>query len=573
MHLVLSGFSRIENRRTKEENMSFNYEKHKNHHDDGHFWTSYSDLFLGLSTIFLLLYVTSSLRTGTNGMKQQVENQNLKTEVQDLKSQLKMYESIKKDYLKSQAPESEFKAYQELMDKLVLLKEEAKDEKEKLRQASLANGQKEEALNQYQQMVRNMINANVLSKTKIKKRDSIIEEQDVTIVSQEEQITNLNEDVETKKKLIAEGEMKIAQVQETLDEKMNDLKMALKNKEITQQAYQKKMAKLKEDNQKNIDKLNEDNQAYQKELTQSQSKLGELSSSLAQTQSALNVKSKEADQLKNKLGTVEGEYSKKIADLQGQYEAERDRDRKAFEKELGAQKLGAAERAKREGEFKQRAEQKERDLQNKIAGLSKDLGSKDKELRKALEERDLRKDVAKEIKKGFEKAGVKADIDLQTGEVMLDFGDSYFESGSAKLNEDMKSILEKAMPVYAKSLFGNDKVKGKISAVEIVGFASPTYKGKYVDPNSSAKNDKQALKYNMDLSYQRAKSIFTHIIDDKTMEFDHQKDMFPVMKVSGRSFLEVMKVKNVSPGVDFCKVNDCKKSQRVIIRFGMDGKK
>jgi outer membrane protein OmpA-like peptidoglycan-associated protein len=557
----------------KRKKMSFNYEKHKNNSDEGHFWTSYSDLFLGLSTIFLLLYVTSSLRTGTNGMKQQMDNQNLKMEVQDLKGQLKMYESIKKDYLNKEASDTEEKAYQELMDKLVLLKEEAKDEKERLKQAALENGKKEEALNQYQQMVRNMVNANVLSKTKIKKRDNIIEEQDDTIDSQEEQIAKLNDDVDTKKKLIAEGEMKIAKVQEALEDKMDALKDALKNKEITKQAYEKKMAQITQENQNKIDKLNEDNQIYQKELNQTQSKLGQLSSDLAKTQTELNAKAGEASQLKNKLDSVEGEYSKKIADLKGQYESEKERDRKAFEKELGQQKLGAAERAKREGEFKARAAQKEKEMQDRIAGLSKDLNTKDKELKKAMEERDLRKDVAQEIKRGFEKAGIKADIDLQTGEVMLDFGDSYFETGSAKLNVDMKSVLEKAMPVYAKSLFGNSKVKDKISAVEIVGFASPTYKGKYVDPSSSSTKDKQALKYNMDLSYQRAKSIFTHIIDDKTMEFDHQKDMFPVMKVSGRSFLEVMKVKNVPPGKDFCQVNDCKKSQRVIIRFGMDGKK
>lgn len=553
--------------------MSFNYDKHKNHSDDGHFWTSYSDLFLGLSTIFLLLYVTSSLRTGTNGIKQQIDNQNLKMEVQDLKSQLKMYESLKKDYLKQEASESEEKAYQELMDKLVLLKEEAKDEKERLKQAALENSRKEEALNQYQQMVRNMVNANVLSKTKVKRRDTIIEEQDDTIESQEEQISQLSTDIENKKKLIVEGEMKIAKVQETLENKMDDLKEALKNKEITTQAYEKKMAQLKTENQRKIDQLNENNQQYQQELNQTQAKLGKLSSDLAKTQGELVAKSSEASDLKNKLSSAEGEYAKKMADLKGQYEAEKDRDRKAFEKELGQHKLSAAERAKKEGEFKARAAQKEKELQDKIAGLSSELGSKDRELKKAMEERDLRKDVAKEIKKGFEKAGIKADIDLQTGEVMLDFGDSYFETGSAKLNGDMKSVLEKAMPVYAKSLFGNGKVKDKISAVEIVGFASPTYQGKYVDPNSTTKKDKQALKYNMDLSYQRAKSIFNHILDDKSMEFDHQKDMFPVMKVSGRSFLEVMKVKNVPPGKDFCQVNDCKKSQRVIIRFGMDGKK
>ncbi len=46
------------------------------------------------------------------------------------------------------------------------------------------------------------------------------------------------------------------------------------------------------------------------------------------------------------------------------------------------------------------------------------------------------------------------------------------------------------------------------------------------------------------------------------------------MKVSGRSFLEVMKVqnRNVATAAEFCKQNDCKKAQRVIIRFSMDQK-
>ncbi len=58
--------------------MSFNYDKNKaqSSHQDS-FWTSYSDLFLGLSTIFLLLYVTASLRTGTEGLRNQIENQKL----------------------------------------------------------------------------------------------------------------------------------------------------------------------------------------------------------------------------------------------------------------------------------------------------------------------------------------------------------------------------------------------------------------------------------------------------------------------------------------------------------------
>ena len=43
---------------------------------------------------------------------------------------------------------------------------------------------------------------------------------------------------------------------------------------------------------------------------------------------------------------------------------------------------------------------------------------------------DARRDIAREIKKGFAAAGIKADVDGKTGEVVLDFGDHYFESDS-----------------------------------------------------------------------------------------------------------------------------------------------
>ena len=123
--------------------MSFNYNKNKNHEDSGSFWTSYSDLFLGMSVVFLLLYVTASLRQGTSGIQQQIQNQKLTMQVQDLKNQLKMYDSVKKDYLKNEAKPEDEKLYNELMDKLTLLKDEAKGEKEKLNQAAQENEQKE----------------------------------------------------------------------------------------------------------------------------------------------------------------------------------------------------------------------------------------------------------------------------------------------------------------------------------------------------------------------------------------------------------------------------------------------
>ena len=138
--------------------MSFEYRKSKGHGDNESFWTSYSDLFLGLSSIFLMLYVVASLRTGTDTIKVMTDNQQLKVEVQDLKNQLQTYESVKENYLNNQASKDEVTEYNELMDKLTLLQDEAKNEKESLRQKARENERKEAALNKYQQMVRNIIN-------------------------------------------------------------------------------------------------------------------------------------------------------------------------------------------------------------------------------------------------------------------------------------------------------------------------------------------------------------------------------------------------------------------------------
>ena len=157
--------------------MSFNYNKHKDKGHSDSFWTSYSDLFLGLSAIFILLYVFASLQMGTSGMKQQLENQSLKQQVAELQNQMKIYEQIKDDYLQQQASQDEMQEYTELMDKLTLLKEEAKDEKDRLKQVALENARKEKALNKYQHIIRNIINANKLAAAKIINRDDVIDEQ------------------------------------------------------------------------------------------------------------------------------------------------------------------------------------------------------------------------------------------------------------------------------------------------------------------------------------------------------------------------------------------------------------
>lgn len=565
--------------------MSFDYRKNKHGNDSDSFWTSYSDLFLGLSTIFLLLYVTASLRTGTDAIKAQVDNRKLSMENEELKSQLKMYEAVKSNYMEKDASKNEVNEYNELMDKLTLLEEESKDERDKLAKQALENDRKSVALNKYQQLVRNIINANKLQKTKVMARNDLIDEQDTTIDQQKKDINSLETDVQQKKQQIADNQTKIERARAALAKKKRDLLAAYKAQEMTKAAYEEKIRQTQEAGVQRIEALKAVNKDFSNQLNQ-------LSSELKGTQVALKQKAQETEQLSSKLDQAAGEaegLKSKMAGLRAAHNKELAAAKAALEAEFQKGQMDAAERARREGQLRADAARKEQELNGKLAGLAgalketegklastqgalRDTGAA---LAKAKEEADLRRGIAREIQKGFKAAGIKADIDMQTGEVLLDFGENYFESDSANLKDAMKDIIERAMPVYSKSLFGNPKLADKITTVEVVGFASPTYKGRFVDPSSNKADDKAALKYNMDLSYRRANSIFNYLLENNG-QFEHQKDLLSLMKVSGRSFLEVMKVKGgrtPANAAEFCKQNDCKKAQRVVVRFSMDGKK
>lgn len=570
--------------------MSFDY--NKEHGGGGHnesFWTSNSDLFLGLSSIFLLLYVVSSLRSGADGVNNATENKKLKVQIQDLQNQLKTYEAVKEQYISKQASKGEKDEYNELMDKLTLLQEEARNEKDNLNKQAQENEKKENALNKYQQMVRNIMNANTLAKTKVANRnevivekEQVIDEKNQHIVQQTAQIDNLNKDISTKEEQIRIKESQIESVNQNLAHKVNELKATWKKAKLSQKAYQQKLQQLQAEAEDKVAQIEEQKKATLGELSnarqtlqQTQGQLSKAKNQLNETQEQLEQKGAEVANLSSQLANSAATTKSKMDSLQAKFDAERAGEKAAFEKALANQKnLSNAEIAKREGEFKAAAAAKERKLAGEMAGLAGQLKNTENQLNAVKAEVAARKNIAKEIKKGFDKLGIKADIDLDSGDVLLDFGQAYFENDSAQLKEDMRNVLRKAMPVYSKSLFGNPTVSNQISSVEVIGFASPTYRGKFVDPNSTKAEDRDALKYNMDLSYKRAKSIFNYILDEKEMNFEHRQTLVPNLKVSGRSFLDLVKMdRNVASAEDYCKVNDCKKSQRVIIRFSMDKKK
>lgn len=455
-------------------------------------------------------------------MRQQIENEQLKVKLSDLQNQIKFYEESKNEYMKKSASADEVSEYTELMDKLSLLQEESRNESAKLRKQVLEANAKEKALNKYQQMVRNIINQSKFEKVKVTNRDTVIGEQVGEIENQNLKIDELKNQVKAKQQELANTEQQMSLTSSELNKQKAELANALKHQKITKKIYEKKLAAAKIASETEMKALQEKQEAYQRQL-------GDLSGKMAY--------------LDEKLKGANSELANKESQLR--------------------QTRGVLEATKGSLET----------AQGELNSAKGQLNSAKGQLAKAQAEIDARKSVAKQIKASFAAKGIKAEVDMDSGEVYLDFGQSYFENGSAKLKKEMKDVIEKAVPIYAQSLLGNPKIADKVSNVEIIGFASPTYKGKFVDPSSTKPTDQEALKYNMDLSYQRAKSIFNYVLDESRMNFKYQRDLTPLLKVSGRSFLETAKVNRSVASEDFCKVNDCKKAQRVVIRFSMDKKK
>lgn len=541
--------------------MSFNYEKIKSEQEEGSMWASYSDLFALLSMIFLFLYVTASMRSGSFGVQKEQEYQKIKAEVEDLKQQIKVYNTLKNNYLQTGATQEEQSVYTELMDRLVLLQEEAKTEKEELRKAAKENEVKEQALNKYQQMIRNIINANMLSSARVKKRDLVIDEKVQDIEQKDQAISSLEQDVKQKEETIVQGQSQIAKMNVQLEKKIKDLQKAHKNQKISKDLMNKQIAELKKQTEAKVVELEEVNKKVSEDLNQKHSELKQAQSTIAQKERTISAIAAEKEKI-----------TQEVANMQGEFEQKMKAEKAAFEKKLNAEKLSGKAKAEAQARFAAEAKQKQAELSERMASMQGEMKEVQGELEKAKALMNAKKNLIKRIEGNLAKSGLQATVDQKTGDVIIKFGDEYFDTGKAHLKPKMREILQKFMPLYTESLFSDPKTAEKIKNVEIVGYASPTYKGRYVDPVSLAAEDKEAVNYNLDLSYYRARSIFDHIFDTSKMKYKHQSRLLPKVKVTGRSFLAGQVDREIAQDMsqaEYCKRYDCKKSQRVIIRFDL----
>lgn len=606
--------------------MAFDYDKAKKqggHGGSDSMWTSYSDLFLMLSTVFLLLYVTASLKTQTSNLHKNQDYQKLAGKAADLEQQIQVYEALKKEQL-AQSSEREQEVYQKLMGKLSLLKDEAKKEKEDLRRQAKENEEKEYALNEYQQIVRNIINTNILAKSQIKTREKIIVHKDVKIGEQkqtivaknqeirenQEEIASLGQEIEQKQRTLNANRRRIKEINQTLQGKIGELTREQARSRSSKEALGRKIAALKRESRNKISDLESKNQNVMQELRQAQSSLENVQQTL---QSVKTQSAQERAALQAKIQGTKDQYEGEMARLRAEHAGRMAQERAAFEASLSKQRLSADARARKLAEFAEHAKSKERDLQGKLGALQGQIGAAERqlaaaeaekgrltgekerlaqekarlagekeglqrgmaslsgELKHAQEMANARKNLAAKIQGELNRAGLKGNVDAKSGDVTLAFGEEYFDTGSSDLKPTMMSTLQRFVPGYSKSLFSDPKISKQIENVEIIGFASSTYKGRYVPPTSLKPEDQEAVNYNLKLSFNRANAIFKYIFDTKRMSFEHQRELLPKIKVVGRGYLpDGMPPADLGAGMpegEFCKRYNCKSAQKVIIKF------
>ncbi|MCC7440481.1 MAG: hypothetical protein IT285_02545 [Bdellovibrionales bacterium] len=221
---------------------------------------------------------------------------------------------------------------------------------------------------------------------------------------------------------------------------------------------------------------------------------------------------------------------------------------------------------------KLQAERSSAQYESQLADLRRERDAATATAREAAvpaEPEGLREDIATRLKKEFARAGVAAEVDPRTGEVAIPFAQVTFDYNSDQLKPRMKSILRKAIPTYARAVLSSRATSEAIAGFEIVGFASPTYGGKYVDPAAFQGPSREGLNYNMELSTRRARAIFEFAFDPRQLRFPHQERMLRMTKVSGVSHLQADPARPGAKGRDFCSRYDCAAHQKVLLRFSL----
>jgi hypothetical protein len=253
----------------------------------------------------------------------------------------------------------------------------------------------------------------------------------------------------------------------------------------------------------------------------------------------------------------EAEKARALAMAQQAHEAELARQTSALEREK-ARELGEAE-----GAFAAALAATEEQLERERE-LTADVRKQLAEARQRIVEQ-----LAHNFKDAFDDSAVE--IDEKTGQVRLNFQESYFVRGSFELSEDMKEFLREVIPRYARSIYENPEAAKHIDSLKISGMTSPVYGGRYVDINDTSPATARARTFNMSLSEKRARAMYEFIFDENEMgDYEYRERMKADMSTSAMGYQNAKRVPAELVGqIANCEEYDCRQEQATILQFSV----
>ncbi len=531
----------------------------KNPEPDSNVWASYSDLFTNVAIIFLVMFVFALIKATMS----QVKNvQTKKQHENELKGKLssKDVQKSKQRIAEVEKTVNEMKSYEEVIDQKVWeLNEYAKKlqaNKKILKEVIESQSKQDSIIKAAEEKVQEQLEIN-------KQKESDLEASKIKIALLNEQLERAQLEVKQREDIYLKQEKSKSEIAKKNEMELKKTIADLHhNLSVTQKEAATLSAELKkeQDQTTTITKLNQQLKQLESELEMNKNSSNQLHSeknALGQNVKKLSEHNaslkKEYDQLYARFTGADQsaqEMTKKIAylsDKLSQNESDAGKWKKEFEK-----KFGEAEKLQNDLNEAQRRFQS-------LARTLKDL--KD----------TVKNDVAMKLQDKFKENGLDAKINLKTGEVILLSGEGFnFEKGSAKLSVEAKKILKKLIPVYANVLMGDEKVFKQISSISMEGHSSPSFSGKYVNPEDPMA---EAYSYNMRLSAMRAAAVANYLMASEIGDYPHKNRIKNLLQSVGFGYMkpiptEIQRLPASSTmEAQDCGPWDCHKSQRVQINF------
>ncbi|MEZ4750045.1 MAG: hypothetical protein R3B54_05295 [Bdellovibrionota bacterium] len=162
-----------------------------------------------------------------------------------------------------------------------------------------------------------------------------------------------------------------------------------------------------------------------------------------------------------------------------------------------------------------------------------------------------RRDLMSQLERRLGEAGFNTTIKLRQGEVIVHLAGSYFTRGSSRVTPRLQKNLQTVFSIYADHIFNHSNFKRNITQIELV-----------------ALGDKKDDLLDMDLGYQRSRSIYRSIFDAKKTKFKNQKDLMKLIKVSRIDYLEAQpSLQNKQDSASsLCQHYGCEDPKKIVLK-------